>query len=459
MTKSVQSPREDSIEVTNLLLDLGNVRVGTQDNQFDAIQSMIKLQGEKLVYLAKHIGEHGLNPMDIQGVVDSGDGKYTVVEGNRRLTALKLLHSPSLADGTKIEAQIRSAANKAVNIPSVCKCIIFQTKEDANVWIRIKHYNDQKGAGTESWNAAQIRRATGKIDKSLEMLDLVIQEGHLTIDEQEAVVAPSFPITNLERLVNTPSLLEKLGVKWEKTRYLFSGDREQSFAYLTEMVREIHSGLSVTDIKLQDQRNAYGDHLVNGTPFPAGKSGTAAQASSGSGPTGNSPGASGKYAVNVPGIPASTRGQRPLRQSNLRKALIPSKFVVKIPTPRVNQIYMELRELKVEDYRNAVAVLFRLFLEFSVNNFISANHITVPAKIPKHPTLTEKIKEVEKFMKTNNLMTHNELKPIRKATSDTNNILHTENFNAFVHSKSVIPNHKELKDMWDTIEPFMQKLW
>ena len=64
------------------------------------------------------------------------------------------------------------------------------------------------------------------------------------------------------------------------------------------------------------------------------------------------------------------RNGKIVKKTTPRKTLIPTEFIISISHQKVNLIYDELKKLKVDDYRNAVAVLFRVFLELSVDHFI-----------------------------------------------------------------------------------------
>ena len=54
-----------------------------------------------------------------------------------------------------------------------------------------------------------------------------------------------------------------------------------------------------------------------------------------------------------------------------RKKLIPNNTDVLPPDGRANDILHELRRLASGDFRNAVSVLFRVFLEFSVEEYMT----------------------------------------------------------------------------------------
>ena len=93
---------KQTIHVDHLLLDLDNSRYPDQpESQQDALYKMIQLQGDKLVNLAKDIINHGMDPSERVLVLKEDDETYTVVEGNRRLTTLKLLHDHELVTENK----------------------------------------------------------------------------------------------------------------------------------------------------------------------------------------------------------------------------------------------------------------------------------------------------------------------------------------------------------------------
>ncbi len=53
-----------------------------------------------------------------------------------------------------------------------------------------------------------------------------------------------------------------------------------------------------------------------------------------------------------------------------RNTLLPKSCAIKISKPKVNTIYHELLKLDVTKFTNATAVLFRVFVELSVDSYI-----------------------------------------------------------------------------------------
>ncbi|MDR1109850.1 MAG: ParB/Srx family N-terminal domain-containing protein [Deltaproteobacteria bacterium] len=90
--------RYTTVNVNNLLFDQYNPRLpdnidGSDD---DAVMEWMLREGES-VELIESIGESGYSTAEPLLVVKYRKDIYTVVEGNRRLVALKILNNPSLA--------------------------------------------------------------------------------------------------------------------------------------------------------------------------------------------------------------------------------------------------------------------------------------------------------------------------------------------------------------------------
>lgn len=111
----IKEIQEIDVKVVNLLLDVNNPRFETQSNQREAISKMIDDQGPKLVNLANSIAEYGLNPSEMPMVIRAmRKGHYVVVEGNRRVAAIKLLSSTNLVDSLNMKQSL-SRKLKALN--------------------------------------------------------------------------------------------------------------------------------------------------------------------------------------------------------------------------------------------------------------------------------------------------------------------------------------------------------
>ena len=94
-----------NIPLSKLRLDLQNPRLDNPESTKDVMLAMLEQQGGKILRLAEDIVEHGLDPSSALIVIphDEKPDRYVVVEGNRRITALKLLEHPENAGSTRKE--------------------------------------------------------------------------------------------------------------------------------------------------------------------------------------------------------------------------------------------------------------------------------------------------------------------------------------------------------------------
>lgn len=94
--------RDEDIPIAKLILDPNNSRHRFQNSQREILHWMTHGTGrigQKLLTLAKDIVVYGLNPAERVMVIPdaSNPAEYTVIEGNRRITAVKLLNRPDIA--------------------------------------------------------------------------------------------------------------------------------------------------------------------------------------------------------------------------------------------------------------------------------------------------------------------------------------------------------------------------
>ncbi len=89
------------LKIEHLVLDNDNPRITHAAGQQEALQKVVKDQNTKLVRLAESIVEHGLSPIERLMVMEisAKPKRYIALEGNRRVTVLKLLTNPAAMTG------------------------------------------------------------------------------------------------------------------------------------------------------------------------------------------------------------------------------------------------------------------------------------------------------------------------------------------------------------------------
>lgn len=439
--------KEKTIRITDLQLDTGNYRTGKQEDQREAIRALIEEQKNKLVNLAKDIIENGLSPLETILVMPTADDKnrYVVIEGNRRVAAMKLATQPDLAaDTTWHNAFKRLHKTLPGQLPTEVRCIVASNKEDAFIWIERRHDTGLKGAGLESWSTIAKYRAAaarGRSAPEFDVLEFTLAQGRLDPDVEERVMGQDFPLTNLKRLVDSKFISDQLELDHGEKTLTTTANKKWVLSVLREMVTSIaREEFNVRDIYTAADQKKYFNKIVSKHPKPA-KSAR-------------------RWEINaetsVNGEREAPKKKKPNRPTSERKKLIPSNCPVRPPVGRANDIYHELRRLEVENYRNSVSILLRVFLEFSIEAYIDRRGVT---SVHAGDKLSKKLLKVADHMETNNIMDKKELHAVRKAGNDANSLFSTVTLNAYVHNVNFYPSASELKTSWDNLEPFIEKLW
>ena len=434
------------IKITSLEINTENPRFEMVSNQREAIAIMIEDQKNKLVKLAQDIVENGLNPSDLVIVTphEKNRGKFLVLEGNRRITALKLLMNTNLIpENHKIVLnKFRQLATEFKKSPmKTISCVVFSDVDEANKWIKLKHTGENEGVGTVTWDAQQKsrfeERYEGKSTYALQVLDFLKKDNE--VHESVKAILSRIPSSSLQRLLADPDVRELIGLTVEDgrvvTNYLPSEIRKPLLKIVKDLARD---DFTVKEIYYKNDRLNYLETFrPNDLPD---KSSTTPRWEV---ITPNPPKAGGK----------KKKKSKPL--SVARNTVIPKSCIIHISAPRANKIYRELKDLDLKYFVNAAAITLRVFLELSVDEYIESNKI----KTNSNDKLNLKVSKVLEDLRSRKLLSKDEIKPVNTAISNPNSILSINTFNAYVHNRHLHPVANDLKSTWDNIEPFILTLW
>ncbi|MCP4368798.1 MAG: hypothetical protein GY797_11900 [Deltaproteobacteria bacterium] len=450
-------PFEKSLSISQLLLDIRNPRLPqVQNSQLDAIKTMGNTQADKIIALAEHLVNNGPNPASLPIVMQSDDDEemYDVLDGNRRITALKFLETSSLMDGifggNKLKKMKELSTRFGENPIVELSCVVVADRDEADKWIQLIHRGQQQGAGLVEWDGQVAARYDARRDNkpnfALEVLDFVKENAPLSEETVERINNGKFPITNLERLINTPYVRKKLGVdKADDGKIIVSFPEEEVLKGLTRVVDDLGSRrVTVSKIKNQEQRIDYINSLgQDELPDPEKAFSTAR-------PLGEPSADDNKS--------AKKKGQK-TGQPRRRATLIPRNCKLNIDQPRIYKMFTEFKRLKVEEYPNAGAVMLRVFIELSLDHYLE-NIIGWTEQQRRGSTLAQKLKSVANYLEKNDIMSASQLAPIKKA-ADGQTLLaaSVRTMHGYVHNRHFSPVASELQVVWDDFQPFMENLW
>ena len=457
-------PKYENIKIANLHLDLKNFRFEEQHSQKEAIATMIADQKDKLVVLAKDIMENGLNPIDQIIVVrmPEGTNQYRVLEGNRRVTCLKLICNPQQVSDEypKIRRQFQRLASNVERVNQLRRplCAIFDKEEDAGIWIERKHCGDQNGKGTISWNPFQNSRYDAHNGAKASLTLQAVSFINKMAEEDNSlkdIVENISNTTNIGRLLSDPYVREKLMLKVQDGMLKSFDSMEQTIKKLAKLfVVASQPNFTVNSIRSKKDRKSFiddfNDHLDDKSLGPLGN-GRNLDA-----PLDSKPSPQQKEEGSLVGEPA------PVRPVKSNSKLIADGCSIVIDEPRIAKVFKELGGMLPSTHPNAVAVLLRVFVEQSVDCFIERNGLMPEGKLTSsstHEPINSKIERCINKLKELGYINADLAKGILYELNDKNSSLSINTMNSFVHNFHFSPKADSLRTGWNNIEPFMTILW
>ena len=433
------------IPVSEIMLDQNNYRLGPLDSQIECVEIMFKEFGPKITKLAGHIAKNGLSPKPI--VVSKNDqGPWFVRDGNRRITALRILNNPAEApDQYKRSFQeIRKNAIPGM-VPQKIECL---TADEATIleYRKLEHMGPQDGIGQVDWDARARENLQAEENGSLryplagQICDYLEQKG---VPEAGKVT-----ISGMQRLFQDNSVSRKIGFIWDGQQFYFTAKEDEVFNILKEVIYDFTNEdrkkrKKVGDIYNPADREKYINELFKTKglneptqlPEPVLPSGTKT-------PKGKPPGA--------PGIPI----KRKPPWDRLR--VIGKGLGLPLPDSetKLNTVLVELSsKIDVRKATIAAGVLIRIVLERSVESYIQKNSIE-----SKKDLLYVRIYEVAKYMKKAEVIDNKKLQQLSKMRQ-SEQLISAHTLNAWVHNPHYIPTPREVCTFWDNIYFFLVECW
>lgn len=439
------------IPVVDLLVDPENPRLATgNEGQRETLRALAQEQGAKLAVMAEDILRWGLNPGDPFYVVrlegDHGQ-RFVVLEGNRRLAAIRALDGPDLFEGAvkpgvlkKIRQLSRAYRESPVETAS---CVVFPSRNEARHWIELRHTGEAGGAGIVKWGSDavsrfQARDGGGRRNAETQVLDFLEKRGDVSPSDR-AQVKP----TTLRRLVEAPDVRSKLGLELKGGELLYAVEQEQEVAdALLWIVGGLISGdITEPKVSTKAQRTHFASELPEEVVVSPIASTSATLVSLGS----------------RPATPATRRPRVNVR-AKPRTVLIPRDCVLNVSQPRSRDIERELRALVLTEYPNAISVLFRVFVELSCDVYMEGLKPFPGAT--ERSTLATKLRAVSQHLAQRTKLNAKQLLAVEKSAEKGSLLAPSvELWHQYLHNAHIVPGESDLRAAWDTLQPFMIAVW
>lgn len=442
--------RTETIPITSIVLDIQNPRLIDEfDSQHSALVELFLDEQNKVYPLMKHIAENGVDPL-VRVMVLPNNGDYIALEGNRRICALKVLSSPDILEGEVSDGKLKDIRKLRAEFfkttVTEIDCAVADSREEADLWIQLRHTGSNSGVGVVDWGAEQKGRYLVRLNKpkpiAIQVLDIVHEYGSLS----EAAKKSTRRVTDaIRRVVTDADFQSNLGYQIVQNTIQSKHPPKEVAKVFSKLVDDLKTGvINTTHVHSKKGRLDYIKKFgPSNRPNPK-TAGSTLQAVGGS------------NAV-VPS--ATTAPKKPTSQIN-RERLVPNDFKVTIKHRRCDKLFKEMKQLKLVPFTNTVGILLRAFLELSVDEFMDKNSIRVNKG---KPTLTNKILATADYLETlpgGQGMSKGKLRPIRKFADIAHATLsNVDTLHSYVHDRHLHPTPNDLKVHWDNIESFIGRIW
>lgn len=260
----------DNFPISRVFLHPQNPRHDPVENEAAAIAELC--ENEDVLVLARDIVAKGLNPLErfalVPAQVEGGKaakGSYFVMEGNRRMCALKLLHDPDRAPAPQ-RGQFKKLA-QGRSFPNTISAAIFDDAEEVRVWLERIHNGPQGGIGRLDWDAEQKERfyGRGKNRAALALLDYAERKKMISKTERAG------KLTTVQRFIGNPDFRAVLGFEEAENNDGFKTSlaRDEFDARLVAFIRALLDREQVTSRMNRDEIAKYAQNLGPRAPKPA----------------------------------------------------------------------------------------------------------------------------------------------------------------------------------------------
>jgi hypothetical protein len=461
------------ISITSLHLDSKNPRLG-RETLSRAPREIIQylFDNDKAIEVAESIATRGFFPNEPLLAVKEDD-KYIVIEGNRRLAALKALHEPGLVEGS-FGRRVARLSRKVLDLPSISTVpvTIAPNRRATDSQIVGRHV----GTPVLAWKAEN--RASFILEKLEEGYDNDELRDELNFSETDIQKArQTRAIADMARSLDLP---EEVKVKIDSPKVkifttlerIFDSSIGREFLHIdpdpehgikgtttkveflkgfTKIVNDLLLGKqSSRSLNTNDDITAYFKTWKE-DEIPAKKPGSFIPADI----------IQGRSIASS--LTTGATSQPKQRTKGINKSVLPRDFKIRFGNDRLIDIRRELIKIKRDDLPNAGAVLLRVFFELSVTYYLEKTgdlekviiKLGGKGKLPYGtPQLKHLIPEINRIAKIN-LSPQQAIRVEKALRYDPAAPFSISDLHSFVHQPD-LPGEREILQFWLRIEPLLR---
>lgn len=443
------------LTIDELLLDEDNPRLGAVKSQSEALETLIRLSEAHFRNMMLSIKNNGLDPGDSLYIVEAADdGDFIVLEGNRRLSALKVLNAPDLLDGTGVadatkKSLLRAAQGFDRTTVEPIRCVLFPGRDDAHDWIQRRHTGAADGEGRIQWGPLEVQRFSG--DRSvLDVIEFVGRNAEYSDAEWESTrkMIESRKSSTLARLLESKAGRDHLGISIAKgnpeTTPLLSADPKWAIKVLSRMIEDVRDGVvDSRGLNKSSDIEGYFAGLPNDLQPTAKK---------------QTPKPFRDISLKQPAKPAAnTTPRKTTKTPRPRKTLAPKTHPFEVPSStKGERLRYEAQTLDADRFPLAASFILRSFVELAIHDYMETNNL--PKTEQKGSKTVElntsaMAERVLQDITAKKTIPSSDLRGFRANMVTKTSQTSIQSLNGFLHNKYQIPTADALRAGWDSCVP------
>lgn len=452
---------QKDVDINDIYLDPENARIRSGSSQEECITKVLR-KSDQLLVLMKSVVNDGLSTIPILLTPHASQpNKWVVKDGNRRITALKLLLHPELCQDLVLREKIIHIANSSTDIPKVVDCYSSTNQESILKEVISRHSGAQAGAGQLDWSSYLRTYYLLNNDQHSEYK----RAGQycLWAEQHSIFIDDDFPITNISRFLNSENL-DLLGFKVIDDNIKGYLPENQLIGMARKIISDFANKLlKVADVWTNDQAQEYLKTVRQSVGLPQTPEATTAQPTnvengSDSSANRNEATTSQNQTATAPTqpTPSGQTGNRkaPWDRNKLFHNGSP-KPVIPFTHTKLRTVVAEIGQLNVKNTPLAVCLLLRGLIELSANQFVTVH------SLKDHQKLAKNVASTAEAMLGQGLINDSQLDIIKRyCNSDPNQgLLHIETLQKYVHRDTHQPNYQILNTFWDEFGCYVRACW
>lgn len=415
--------------VRNLLVNRANDRHGELENETAAIAHLFRTREAHMKNLARDIAESGrlMEPP----LVFPQDDHFLVMDGNRRVTCLKLLLAPRrapTADLQRFFGELHDSMDGR-RITRV-ECQVEPDRDQIDEILYRRHTGARAGVGQSTWDD---RAKTNFLERTgrNERVNIAERIEHL-LEQNDRLPDRRIPRSNLNRLLSSEAYRSRLGIGVSGNEFRVTHEHDAVINALSRVAEDFARGrVTLNDVWDHQGKRNYLDGLARIGLLP-------------------------RDDQRLPD-PQPHRQRRPPPRRAPRPAppqnLIPNhdyQIAWTAELQRHREIWEELQfRLTLANHPNAISALLRILLDITVEYYIQRR------ELQRRDNLSRNVGLVARDLQTRGLISANYRAEIDRLRQN-DELISIASLHSYVHSPRFAPMAAELTAYWTRLGEFLR---